>query len=164
MGVKTKVFSLIVLVLLALPIFIGPQKNAGQVLGTSENQSSVYSSPEKNSPNFDLINSSPQLKQSKIGEIGSGASEVVSKNVVVGAKIYKGRVIWEDNAKGKVVSDKFPKGSGIQVKYNQNTVPLVVEDSRILSSDTVLVVNKETFIKLGGNPETASFIEVEAIS
>ena len=168
MGVKTKIFSLILLTLLALPVILGPQKTGGQVLGASESQDSKSNFPTINFSNPLNTNQSSESsvpKQSSIGQIASGASEIVANDDTKTAlKVVKGRVIWEDNAKFKVISDKFPKGSGIQVKYNDKTYPLVIEDSRILSSDTILVVNKDTFIKLGGNPETSSSIEVEAIN
>ncbi len=158
MDIKTKVFSLIVLLLLALPIVLGTQNSGGQVLGASENnQTGSISAANTNQSTAIPI-------QGRIGEIASGASEVVSADTAEASKVFKGRVIWEDNAKWKVVSDKFPKGSGIEVKFNGKAFPLVVEETRILSSDTTLVVNKETFIKLGGDPETSSYIEVEVIS
>lgn len=159
MNMKTKIFSLMVLLLLALPIVLGTQNSEGQVLGASENSQP----PTGSITNQAASNSAPIPIQSRIGEIASGASEVVSENTPT-SKVFKGRVIWEDNAKFSVISDKFPKGSGVQVKFNNKTYPIVIEDIRILSSDTVLVVNKDTFLKLGGNPEVDSSIEVEVIS
>lgn len=164
MGAKTKIFSLIVLALLALPVILGPQRSGGQVLGTSENRESGTSFPTINIPNplsTSSTDSQPVPKPAKLGEIGSGAREIVSTDTTSLPKTLKGNVVWEDKIKSKVISDKFPKGSGITVNNNGKSIPLVVEDSRILSTDTILVVDKDTFIKIGGNPETSLAIEIE---
>jgi len=164
MGVKTKIFSLIVLVLLALPVILGPQRSGGQVLGTSENKESGTSLPTINIPNplsTSSKDSQPVAKPAKLGEIGSGAREIVSIDTTSQPKTLKGNVVWEDKIKSKVISDKFPKGSGIIVNNSGKNTALVVEDSRILSADTILVVDKDTFIKIGGNPETSLTIEIE---
>jgi hypothetical protein len=165
MGAKTKIFSLIVLVLLALPVILGTQRSGGQVLGTSENNENGTSFPNINIPNplsGGASEAKPQAKPSKLGEIGSGAREIVTADTTSSPKTLKGNVVWEDKIKSKVISDKFPKGAGIIVNYDGKSIPLVVDDSRILSSDTVLVVDKDTFIKIGGNPETSLTIEIEA--
>jgi hypothetical protein len=164
MGAKTKIFSLIVLALLTLPVILGPQRSAGQVLGTSENKESGNSFPTINIPNpLSGVSSETQPipKPPKIGEIASGTREIITTDTASIPKTLKGNVVWEDKVKSKVISDKYPKGSGIIVNYNGKSIPLVVDDSRILSTDTILVVDKDTFIKIGGNPETTLTIEIE---
>ncbi len=173
----TKLFSLFLLALLIIPaVLVSPVRQNASVLGVSENindNSEVNSvvpkneKPEANTAkepsNFDLGNffgpDNTKVKTSKIGQIGSGAQEIraIEKNEV---KAISGKVIWDENARSAISTDKFPLGSSIKVNYNKKDIYLVVGDTRVLSSDTVLVVNRETFVKLGGNPEKENKINV----
>lgn len=173
---RTKIFSLFLLALLIIPaILVSPVRQNATVLGVSENinesESSfvvpknreIESKATSSSDNFDLGNffgpDNTKAKTSKIGQIGSGAQEVraIDKDET---KAISGKVIWDENARSAVSTDKFPLGSSIKVNYNQKDIYLVVGDTRVLSSDTVLVVNRETFVKLGGNPEKENKINV----
>lgn len=173
---RTKIFSLFLLALLIIPaILVSPVRQNANVLGVSENineiesnfvvpkNNEIESKATSNSDNFDLGNffgpDNTKAKTSKIGQIGSGAQEVraIDKDET---KAISGKVIWDENARSAISTDKFPLGSSIKVNYNQKDVYLVVGDTRVLSSDTVLVVNRETFVKLGGNPEKENKINV----
>lgn len=176
-GLRTKVFSLLLLALLIVPaILISPVRDNSAVLGVSENLEmqpqiggQIINNPAPNSQkpksaeNFDLNNlfatDSAKAKTAKIGEIGSGAQEIrnVDKDE---AKSITGKVIWDENARTGIATDKFPLGSSIKVNYNKKDVFLVVGDTRVLASDTVLVVNREAFVKLGGNPDKENKITV----
>ena len=173
---RTKIFSLFLLALLIIPaILVSPVRQNANVLGVSENineiesnfvvpkNNEIESKATSNSDNFDLGNffgpDNTKAKTSKIGQIGSGAQEVraIDKDET---KAISGKVIWDENARSAISTDKFPLGSSIKVNYNQKDVYLVVGDTRVLSSDTILVVNRETFVKLGGNPEKENKINV----
>jgi len=175
-GLRTKVFSLLLLALLIVPaILISPVRDNSAVLGVSENlemqpqiggqivnNSNQEALKPKPAENFDLNNlftPESKAKTAKIGEIGSGAQEIrnVDKDE---AKSITGKVIWDENARTGIATDKFPLGSSIKVNYNKKDVFLVVGDTRVLASDTVLVVNREAFVKLGGNPDKENKITV----
>lgn len=176
-NLKTKIFSLLLLLLLIIPAFlVNPRYGAGMVLGVTE--TNLDTTPQnleiKENNNIDTKNNSgligsffrekpkinPTPKQSQLGQIGSGAMEV--RTIQDEKPIVKGKVIWDKNAKTAVATDKFNLGTSITVSYKEKNLSLVVGDNRVLSADTVLVVDKETFIKLGGNPEIENSLEVMA--
>ena len=165
MSFKTKLFSLIIVGLLLLPIFISPQKT-GQVLGTREGvQPEVSSNPQPGSQITSNTESKIQndtLRQAKVGEIGSGIRDVKSAETQAQSPVtFKGKAIWDANAKSSVATDKFSLGSGIKVVRGGKTLDLVVGSGRVLATDTILVLDKKSFVGLGGNPETDNQIEVE---
>jgi hypothetical protein len=180
-GLRTKIFSLLLLALLIVPaILINPVKDNSAVLGVSENLESPAMLNQKSVENFNSINQNQKLtdqktndnftldglfntgekaKVAKIGQIGSGAQEIktVDKDE---SKSITGKVIWDENVRTGIATDKFPLGSSVKVNYNKKDSFLVVGDTRVLASDTVLVVNRDTFIKLGGNPDKENKVTV----
>ncbi len=178
-GLNTKIFSLLLLALLIVPaILINPIKDNSAVLGVSENLESPTMLNQKNIENFSpnnqklaeqksndnfnlegLFNTGEKPKVAKIGQIGSGAQEIktVDKDE---SKSITGKVILDQNVRTEIATDKFPLGSSVKVNYNKKDSFLVVGDTRVLASDTVLVVNRDAFIKLGGNPDKENKITV----
>jgi len=150
MNNKSKIFSLFLLGGLLLPVlFIAPQSNQGQVLGESDR------SGENSSKNP--------------AEIGSGVREtrqiesVSSDSAQNSIQKISGTVIWDENQVVNVSTNKFGLGKSIQVETVDGKFDLVVNSIRPeLAEQTVMVVNKETFIKLGGNPEVDPNLTVTA--
>jgi hypothetical protein len=70
-----------------------------------------------------------------------------------------GKVIWQDNANFIIKSDKFLPNTGITVEYNGKISELKVDASGLLPADTVLIVNKDVFKLLGGDPDKNKEIE-----
>lgn len=179
-GLRTKIFSLLLLALLIVPaILINPARDNSAVLGVSENLESPVMN-QKSVDNFNPINQNPKFtdqktndnftldglfnsgekaKVAKIGQIGSGAQEIktVDKDE---SKSITGKVIWDENVRTGIATDKFPLGSSVKVNYNKKDSFLVVGDTRVLASDTVLVVNRDVFVKLGGNPNKENKVTV----
>ncbi len=175
---RTKIFSLFLLALLIIPaVLVSPSRQNATVLGVSENvenaaiiptgqiaESSPSQTSQTESGDFDITKLFEPEKEvpkiAKIGQIGSGAQEVQTLEKSE-AKVLSGRVIWDENARSAIATDKFPLGSSIKVSYESKDVYLVVGDARVLSSDTVLVVNRDTFIKIGGDPTKENKINVQ---
>jgi hypothetical protein len=175
---RTKIFSLFLLALLIIPaVLVSPSRQNATVLGVSENvenaaiiptgqiaESSPSQTSQAESGDFDITKLFEPEKEvskiAKIGQIGSGAQEVQTLEKSE-AKVLSGRVIWDENARSAIATDKFPLGSSIKVSYESKDVYLVVGDARVLSSDTVLVVNRDTFIKIGGDPTKENKINVQ---
>lgn len=156
MNSKTKIISLVILGLLTVPAMIFP-KQTGEVLGINENKEETGSINEEAASD---------------GEIGSGAREVVEpsdegKDNDV-QKITPsdeedeevtmiGKVLWDSGQINNVETNKFPLGTAVRVDTGVSNVHLVVDALRSsLAEETILVVNTETYIKLGGNPEDGS--------
>jgi hypothetical protein len=140
---KTRILGLILIGLLLLPVLLAP-KQTGSVLGVNENKSQSASTDQK------------------IGQIGGGTLEDtrISGKDSTKPKTLQGKAIWDENAKSAVSTDKFNLGTSIKVTTPSSSMGLVVGDVRVLSLDTLLVLNKETYTKLGGNPASDKSIDV----
>lgn len=169
MTFKTKIFSLIALSLLVLPVFLAPQRN-GQVLGAREG--SVQTSDEMTNVDRARAGITPAAQGSvsrsqedqvfveeipksvKLGEIGSGVRSVRALDETENStQIYSGKAIWNKEAKVAVSTDKFPLGESIKATAGDKSMSLVVQSRPILSTDTILVLDTKTFQELGGDPE-----------
>ncbi|NJK71401.1 MAG: hypothetical protein HC932_04085 [Thermales bacterium] len=98
----------------------------------------------------------------QIKDITSGVREKVDKE----PKIYssdipeaRGFIKWENSATTTVTSNKYSLGSSIKVNTSeQSGADLVISKIQVLPVDTILVVDQNTFIQLGGDPETQTQI------
>jgi hypothetical protein len=174
MNVKTKLFSLIILGILVLPVFINPPKS-GAVLGVLEKKDSVVESQQQEVQNNTsslgsiLLNQETEnvaAQQEKIPnkavkDISSGIRDIKKK--ISTPKEYRGKIVWDANAKYPAISDKFGLGTGVKVLNGGTSANVVVGDVRVLSPDTLMVVDNKTFTQLGGNPEKDLSIDVVAI-
>ncbi|MBC7472224.1 MAG: hypothetical protein H7196_03120 [candidate division SR1 bacterium] len=184
MNVKTRLFSLILLAILIIPVFFNPPKS-GKVLGISEK---IESEPETKATTtnydtgsvFNSTNTNEQkasntidadAKQSQISAEPSQVPEYKLKDISSGirdkkkkantpAKESQGKVVWDANSTNSVTSDKFGLGSGIKVKYGNKETNIVVANTRILAPDVLLVVDSKTFMQLGGDLEKQANIDV----
>lgn len=181
MNVKTRLFSLILLGILIIPVFFNPPKS-GKVLGVSEKVqpeleakstlSSTDSNPdstknnEQKTPPQDvddkqsqISNKPAQVPEYKLKDISSGIRDK-KKKISTASKELQGKVVWDANSTNSVTSDKFGLGSGVRVKYEDKETNLVVANTRILAPDVLLVVDSKTFMQLGGDLEKQTNIDV----
>lgn len=107
----------------------------------------------------------PAKRPIQIKDISSGIRDVeeIKSNDRSVPKQKVGKVKWEDSTDVHVISDIYPVGSGVQVTAGNKTTNLVINKSRVLVPGTLLVVDQETFIELGGNPELQTSLDVEII-
>jgi hypothetical protein len=168
MTLKTKLFSLILLGLLVLPVIMSPARN-GDVLGVNDRRTGTVNTDavSTQSPETDLSSQSSAsvsevLKQNKIGEIASGVRDIKTvDNTSTGSPSQlEGKIIWDENAKTPVSTDKFPLGNSIKIQNGEKILKVVVSNPRILATDTILVLDKKTFQDLGGDLEKG---EINAI-
>jgi len=139
MNTKSKLFSLLLIGLLLAPVlFIAPQSNQGEVLGESDVAGEI----------------SPSLP----AEIGSGVREVREDSDSAESltqKTISGTIIWDENQAVDVATNKFSLGKSIQLETPSGTYDLVINAIRPeLADETLMIVNRETFIRLGGDPDT----------
>ena len=71
----------------------------------------------------------------------------------------KGKIRWEDTDQFKVLSDRFAINSLVNVKVGNKLTNLEVDNWRILDSEVAMIVNKQIFKELGGNPLKQQEIE-----
>lgn len=122
------------------------KNNINRLTGTKQknNEAPMFSLPT-------IFNEEPNKnipKESDLGEIGSGAQDIrlVREDSTLESE-FKGLIVADTNTKVSAATDKFPVGTSINVRYGNKNIPLVVAENRIMPTDTVLVVNKETFSK-----------------
>jgi hypothetical protein len=174
MNVKTKLFSLIILGILVLPVFINPPKS-GNVLGVLEKKGSVAEAQSEiqqtNNSSLGSIllnqqaetpaNESEKTPTKVVKDISSGIRDIKKK--ITAPKEYRGKIVWDANAKYPAISDKFGLGTGVKVVNGSTVANVVVGDVRVLSPDTLMIVDNKTFTQLGGNLEKDLSIDVVAI-
>jgi hypothetical protein len=182
MNVKTRLFSIILLGILIIPVFFNPPKT-GKVLGISEKAQpdiEVKATPSNNGFNIGSVFGSknnddqkaqvPDVKESqvlestqvpeyKLKDISSGIRDKKKKSNT-SSKEFQGKIIWDANTTNSVTSDKFGLGNGLKVKYANKETNLVVANTRILSPDVLLLVDSKTFAQLGGDLEKQTSIDV----
>jgi hypothetical protein len=179
MNIKTKLFSLIILSVLVLPVFINPPKSGG-VLGAFEDknvETQSQTSPNSNQISTSsigsvLLNQNKQEAQQTENQVQEQSSGVKLKDISSGIRDIKkkvnapielrGKIIWDANTKSSAVSDKFALGAGVRVAFNGKSTDVVIGDNRVLSPDTIMIVDQKTFILMGGNPELQQSIDVMA--
>jgi hypothetical protein len=154
MTAKTKIFSLLVLILLFLPIVINPQRS-GQVLGTSETeeQSSFFNFQQNNQ---EAVVPAQSEIASRTGGIASGVRTTPNDSPIDTNEVFVGKAIVNMNTSLVATSDKFPLGTSVKVRSGDIDINIVIQGRSVLSGDTLLVLNQETFEKLGGNPSEGS--------
>jgi hypothetical protein len=151
-----------------LPVLISPQKS-GQVLGISEQKSPLDNQQNQSKSNTleqilpkwnSDVASEPQAKKSPAEKISSGVMETKLTEKKKTSEVTEGLVSWDEKLQNIAISDKFTLGSSVKIIYQTNQVDLVIGDSKSLEPDTILVLDKASFIKLGGNPETQKSLKV----
>jgi hypothetical protein len=187
MQAKTKIFSLAILAVLIVPIFLNPPKN-GNVLGVSEvRQNSNTQTVSDNLSNTQSIigsgfsfgnlfntntptqgevvsETTPQDTASdvqyKLKDISSGIRDTKKRTDQLLKKELRGKIVWDANISSPVSSDKYPLGTGITVSHNNKSTNLVVSNVAILAPDTLLKVDQKTFTQLGGDLEKEQDLQV----
>lgn len=147
---KVKIISLVILGLLAAPALLFPQE-AGEVLGINETKG----------------NGEGQINSD--GNIGSGARDIKNDEGEENEEKtteYTGKALWDANQKSDISTDKLALGQTITVKSGDITKSMVVSELReeTLSEDTILILNTETYISLGGNPEEGLPLNITVIT
>ena len=134
-----------------LPDLISPISNSfNQII---QGMSKVETKPVKTTKILDVTTSN---------NTGLGPSNLSIDPFATNApkiQAVSGRVIWQDGANYTVKSDKFLIRSSLSIQVGDKEQVLTVDNSGLLPADTLLSVNKDTFIKLGGNPSNQSYID-----
>ena len=127
-------------------------------IGNSINQitqgfSQVENAPTKTNKALDLTN------PSNTGYAPNNLSidPFASNNTKIEA--LSGKVIWQDGVNYTVKSDKFIIKSSLVIQAGGKDQVLTVDNSGLLPANALLAVNRDTFIKLGGNPDTQESID-----
>lgn len=142
MSVKTKIVSLFLLFLLALPLFTGSM-NQGNVLGVNENA-------PKGTVNTDTD-----------GSIAGGVMENKATKQDNADKVVKGLAVLDKQAKSSVVAKDFMLASEINVEVGDKQVDLIVSQvDQSLANGTILILDEATFKAIGGDPKTQEKLEV----
>jgi uncharacterized protein YpmS len=157
-SLKLKIFGILILTILVLPIIIS-STGEGAVLGASESESQILNQSTINSISV-FENTSTNTQPSSIS---SGVAETISEDTTDQEKLLTGKVIFSDEQKIPVISNKIPLGKEFKVTSKNSKLDLVVNETKAIEQEAILSVSKPLFIELGGNPslEKSIFVEVE---
>ncbi len=123
-----------------------------------------------NLPKLNLPKSTPKINTNEVysvRDITSGARDKAGNIFPTESKEdtrATGQIHWEENDVKSITTNKFELGKSIEINTaNRNSIQAVVSQSRALPLNTILIVDQETFIELGGNPRTQQYINGEII-
>jgi hypothetical protein len=181
---KTKLLSLLILVIILIPaIFVPPKdKNYLQVAEESTKNLTGFEIPRE-LPSFDsnLIPKLPSIdinvpsdtfiqeqmtpKPSPLAEsIATGNQiltdiERVKDSLKMANKVkYEGKITWADNLKKEVYADKFNINSSVKITRGDKSYIKNIEEKSIMSDDNLLLVSRAVFVEIGGDPATQKSI------
>jgi hypothetical protein len=176
---RTRLLSVLLIFIILLPAFLVPPKEKNLVQTT---QQTVNNTPSLAIP--DLIPKIPEIKiempqadyaqnlQPKNSPFDSGVldqridsilpdTDKVKDILKSAQKVrYEGKISWADNLKSSVYADKFNVGSSIKITQNNKSYIKNVDEKIIMSDDNLLLVSKEVFAEVGGNPASQKSLNV----
>jgi hypothetical protein len=135
MSLNSRIFGIILFALVVVPFAI-TQSNQGSVLGVTE----------------DLTNEN----QSETGSIAGGVidNRMSADFEDTTPQVYEGLIRLDLESEISVATSLYALAAEVKITHDGNTVDKVVGNSDIeLEAGYIAVVNTETFIELGGDPE-----------
>jgi hypothetical protein len=173
MNFKTKILSLVIFGLLILPAIFVPVQT-GDVLGVNEiveeadggeteGEVSALGIVEKEEAQ---VESGPALKTNEVSSIGSGVRDVAEDEKDSTSddqkEAYTGLAKYDPKQKVKLATNKFSLGQSLRVVTYEKEHNLVVNQIRQdLEDGVIIIVNRDTFVELGGNLDGENLVEVE---
>ncbi len=173
MNFKTKILSLVIFGLLILPAIFVPVQT-GNVLGVNEvieedsqegeGEISALGAIEKEE---DELSSEPSLKTNQVSSIGSGVRDVADEEEVASKSeneknVYSGLAKYDPKQRVSLSTNKFSLGQSLKIITYEKEHSLVVNQIRQdLEDGVVIIVNKDTFVDLGGDLNGEGLVEVE---
>jgi hypothetical protein len=104
------------------------------------------------------ITKNPTTNNFAIKDISSGVRSSTQSTLEKQNLEVHGEVKWESSPSTSIITNKFELGSPVKVSTNSKETNLVISGIRALPSNITMVVDPDTFIALGGNPETQESI------
>lgn len=145
MSLKSKIISVLLLIILVVPVFLLPFSQGGNVAGVNE----------------DRTTQTKTTSETNSGAIAGGVSDVKNTTLIP----VKGVAVLDENLTNPVINNKFNLSSQIQVETaSGKTILQATKKDLPDSEDTVMVLDKQTFTSLGGNLETKAPISVRVTS
>jgi hypothetical protein len=152
-----------------IPKEITPAKPADIIKVDTPKSLLKIPNPFKNTFSKDNSENNNTIKTSsnaRIKDISSGIRDVNGISTIKEVELPKsknGKIKWEKAENQTIISSVYPVGSGVRVKIGDSYTDLVVTGSRVLVPGTLLVVDQNTYLQLGGNPESQTTIDAEVI-
>ena len=98
----------------------------------------------KLAPKLDIASIETKTETKKI------IDNIIQKNKIA----FEGKISWDETLSNPVATDKFGLGTNIKITYKEKITTKSVAQQRVLSDDNILMVNKATFVEIGGDPNT----------
>jgi hypothetical protein len=87
--------------------------------------------------------------------------EKVKDSLKIAKKVrYEGKVSWAENLKSNLYTDKFNPGSSVKITQNNKSYIKNVDEKSIMTDDNLLLVSRDVFTEIGGDPKSQKSINV----
>jgi hypothetical protein len=139
---SSRIFGVALLTLIIVPFAIN-QSNRGSVLGVNEDLSQA-------------------TQNSTEGSIAGGVIEnrMTADYEEVDPKVYEGKIKLDIEASINLSTNLYSLASEVKLSHQENTVDTIVGQSNLeLPEGYIAIVDTDTFIKLGANPELETEID-----
>jgi hypothetical protein len=73
---------------------------------------------------------------------------------------YEGKISWGENLKSNVYTDKFNANSSVKITYDNKSFIKNIDEKAIMSDENLLLVSKDVFTEIGGDPKIQKSINV----
>ena len=178
---RTRLISIFLILIILIPAFLVPPKEKNLIQSAQQNANNL---PSLQLPSFnatDLIPKVPLISidipktdyaQNLTPRNSPFVSGVLDQRIDIPTDIekvkdsfknikkisYEGKVAWADNLKNNVYTDKFSSGSSIKITFNNKSYIKNVDEKTIMTDDNLLLVSKDVFVEIGGDPKTQKSI------
>lgn len=181
---RTRLLSVFLILIILIPAFLVPPKEKNLIQSAQQTANNL---PNFTLPNFnaqDMVPKNPLINiempqgeyaqnlQPKNSPFLSGVldqridsiipdTDKVKEILKIAKKVrYEGKVSWGENLKSNVYADKFNTNSSIKITHDNKSFIKNVDEKIIMSDDNLLLVSKDVFIELGGDPKSQKSINV----
>jgi hypothetical protein len=184
---RTRLLSAFLILIILIPAFLVPPKEKNLVKTAEQTANNLPNFPSFTLPSFnaqDLIPKTPLINiemprgdyaqnlQPKNSPFLSGVldqridsiipdTDKVKDILKIAKKVrYEGKVSWGENLKSSLYADKFNASSSVKITHDNKSFIKNVDEKIIMSDDNLLLVSKDVFIEIGGDPKTQKSINV----
>jgi hypothetical protein len=179
---KTRLLSVFLILIILTPAFLVPPKEKNLIQSAQQTANNL---PSFALPNFnaqDLVPKTPLINielpqgdyaqnlQPKNSPFESGVldqridttvadTDKVKDILKIAKKVrYEGKISWGDNLKSSVYADKFNASSSVKITHDNKSFIKNVDEKTIMADDNLLLVSKDVFVEIGGDPKTQKSI------
>jgi hypothetical protein len=183
---RTRLLSIFLILIILTPAFLVPPKEKNLIKSAEQTANNL---PSFSLPSFnaqDLVPKTPlinieipetryaQNMQPRNSPFLSGVlderididsimqdTERVKDVMKIAKKVrYEGKISWGENLKSNVYTDKFNANSSVKITHDNKSFIKNIDEKAIMSDENLLLVSKDVFTEIGGDPKIQKSINV----